>query len=214
VVVSSGYRRAVKMLALNCTLKRSPAESSSDLLLGQLATEFQHLGVDTEIVRVADFDVRPGVSADEGDGDEWPAIRTKILGADIVVLGTPIWMGAPSSICKRVAERLDAMLGETDDQGRMPTFGKVAAVAVVGNEDGAHHVAAECFQWLNDTGFTIAAAGSVYWVGEAMGSIDYKDLDETPEAVANSLRMTASSATHVAGLLASARYPGAPSVHS
>jgi multimeric flavodoxin WrbA len=173
----------VKALGLNCTLKRSPSSSSSDLLLSQLAAELAKFDVATEIVRVVDLDIRPGVSADEGDGDEWPELREKILDADIVVIGTPIWLGAPSSICKRVVERLDAMIGETDDAGRMPTFGKVAAVAVVGNEDGAHHVAAECFQWLNDVGFAIAAAGSVYWVGEAMGSVDYNDLEETPDAV-------------------------------
>jgi len=84
----------------------------------------------------------------------------------------------PSRSSQRVVERLDAMLGETDEAGRMPTFGKVAVVAVVGNEDGAHHVAAECYQWLNDTGFTIPVSGSVYWVGEAMGSIDYNQLEE------------------------------------
>jgi hypothetical protein len=92
----------------------------------------------------------------------------------------------------------------------MPTFGKVAVVAVVGNEDGAHHVAAECYQWLNDVGFTIPAAGAVYWVGEAMGSVDYQDLDETPEAVASSLEMTASSAAHLARLLVADGYPGRP----
>jgi multimeric flavodoxin WrbA len=199
----------MKALCLNCTLKPSPASSSSDLMLSQLASELEKFDVETEIVRVADLDIRPGVSADEGDGDEWPQLRARILDADIVVVGTPIWLGSPSSICKRVVERLDAMLGETDDMGRMPTFGKVAAVAVVGNEDGAHHVAAECFQWLNDVGFTIAASGSVYWVGEAMGSVDYNQLDETPEAVANSLRMTASSAVHLARLLQGEQYPGA-----
>jgi multimeric flavodoxin WrbA len=198
----------MKALALNCTLKRSPADTSTDLMLRQLAEQMATLGVETEAVRVVDLDIKPGVTADEGDGDQWPTIRAKILDADILVMGTPIWMGAPSSVCKRVAERLDAMLGETDDRGRMPTFGKVAVVAVVGNEDGAHHVAAECFQWLNDTGFTIPVAGCVYWVGEAMGDIDYNQLDATPEAVATSLKMTASSAVHLADILRTDVYPG------
>ena len=179
-------------------------------MLTQLAGELRVHDVETEIVRVVDFDVKPGVSANEGDGDDWPLIRTKILAADILVMGTPIWMGSPSSVCKRVAERLDAMLGEADNAGRMPTFGKVAVVAVVGNEDGVHHVAAECFQWLNDTGFTIPAAASVYWVGEAMGKVDYNQLDETPEKVTASLKMTASSAAHLARLLGPTNYPGTP----
>lgn len=199
----------MKALALNCTLKRSPADTSTDLMLSQLAAELLKLGSKTEMVRVVDFDVKPGVTADEGDGDQWPMIRSKVLDADILIMGTPIWMGAPSSVCKRVAERLDAMLGETDNMGRMPTVGKVAVVAVVGNDDGAHHVAAECYQWLNDTGFTIPAAGCVYWVGEAMGRVDYNQLDFTPKSVATSLRMTASSASHLADVLRTDAYPGA-----
>jgi multimeric flavodoxin WrbA len=199
---------ALTALALNCTLKHGDSPSSTDLMLRQLCDELERHDVGHEIVRVADHDIKPGVTADEGDGDEWPQLRAKILDADIVVLGTPIWLGAPSSVAKRVVERLDAMLAELDDHGRMPTFGKVAVVAVVGNEDGAHHVAAECFQWLNDVGFTIPAAGSVYWVGEAMGSTDYQDLDETPESVASSLAMTASTASHLARLLREERYAG------
>jgi multimeric flavodoxin WrbA len=201
----------LQVLALNCTLKAGSGASSTDLMLRQLCDELEGHDASCEIVRVADLDIKPGVTADEGDGDEWPGLRSKILDADIVVMGTPIWLGAPSSICKRVVERLDAMLGETDDHGRMPTFGKVAVVAVVGNEDGAHHVAAECYQWLNDVGFSIPAAGAVYWVGEAMGSIDYQDLDATPEAVASSLKMTASTASHLARLLGADGYPGTPS---
>jgi multimeric flavodoxin WrbA len=195
-------------LALNCTLKRSPGRSSCGLMLGHLAERLAGHGVHTDHVRVADHTIHPGVSADEGDGDEWPTIRDQILAADILVLGTPIWLGAPSSLAKRVAERLDAMLGETDDRQRFPTFGKVAVVAVVGNEDGAHHVSAECYQWLADVGFTIPATGTVYWVGEAMGSTDYQDLPEIPETVAGTLDMVASNAAHLAGLLAEARYPG------
>lgn len=195
-------------LALNCTLKPGDGASSTALMLDQLCAQLAAHDVSHETLRVADYDIRPGVSADEGDGDQWPAVRAKALEADILVMGTPIWLGSPSSLCKRVVERFDAMLGETDDAGRTPLFGKVAVVAVVGNEDGAHHVAAECFQWLNDVGYTIPAAGSVYWVGEAMGSVDYNQLPHTPESVASSLAMTAGSAAHLARLLKASRYPG------
>jgi multimeric flavodoxin WrbA len=195
-------------VALNCTLKPSPAPSSTDAMFGQLADRFGQHGVPVDHVRVVDHDVRPGVSNDEGEGDAWPALRDRILAADILVLGTPIWLGSPSSLAKRVVERLDAVLGEADDHQRLPTFGKVAVVAVVGNEDGAHHVSAECYQWLADLGFTIPATGTVYWVGEAMGSTDYRDLPEVPDAVRSTLAMVASNATHLAGLLAGSRYPG------
>src|SRR5690606_28482415 len=129
------HGRMTKALALNCSLKASSKPSSTDKLLHEVAQALHAHQVDTEILRMADFDIRPGVSSDEGDGDQWPRVREKIIQAEILLLGTPIWLGQPSSICKRVLERLDAFLGELDDRGHMPSYGRVAGVAVVGNED-------------------------------------------------------------------------------
>lgn len=195
-------------VALNCTLKRSGDPSSTDKLLGELLAALARHGVSGEVVHVVDLDIKPGVSSDEGDGDEWPALRSKILAADILIMGTPIWLGQPSSVAKRVLERMDAFLEETDDNKRMPSFGKVAIVAVVGNEDGAHHCHAELFQALNDVGFTIPAGGATYWVGEAMGSTDYKDLDKPYDKTVQTTTMLASNAAHLARLLKAATYPG------
>ncbi|CAO3431136.1 flavodoxin family protein [Azospirillum endophyticum] len=202
----------ISVIALNCSLKATDKPSSTDVLLGQVLTELAGHGVAAagEVVRVAGLNIKPGVTSDEGKGDDWPALRRRILDADILLLGTPIWMGQPSSVCKRVLERMDAFLGETDDQGRMVSFGKVAAVCVVGNEDGAHHVCAELFQALNDVGFTLPATAGTYWVGEAMQGIDYRELTETPEPVATANAMLARNAAHLAGLLKGAQYPGAP----
>jgi multimeric flavodoxin WrbA len=210
-VVGTGYgalmSNGVKALVLVCTLKASPAESSSELLASQVLEALGQLGAEGEIVRVVDHDVRFGVSTDEGDGDGWPGIRQKVLASDVLVVATPIWMGQPSSVCKMVLERLDAELSETDDEGRLLTYGKVAMVAVVGNEDGAHHVVAECLQALNDTGFSIAANAGTYWVGRAMQSVDYKDLDPSPEETTSATRSAAANAVHLARLLQDAAYP-------
>lgn len=194
-------------LVLVCSLKPSPAPSSSDLLGRQVLEALEEQGATGEVVRVVDHDVKFGVTTDEGDGDAWPEIRSKMLGSDIVVIATPIWMGQPSSVSKMVLERLDAEIGETDDQGRMPTEGKVGLVAVVGNEDGAHHVTAEVLQALNDTGFSIPANASTYWVGEAMQGTDYNDLDETPEKTASTTATAARNAAHLARLLKDVPYP-------
>jgi multimeric flavodoxin WrbA len=194
-------------LVLSCTLKPSPADSSSQLLGAQVLDAFAALGVRGSMERVVDHDVRFGVTTDEGDGDEWPTLREKVLEADVVVMVTPIWMGQPSSVCKMVLERLDAELSETDDEERPILFGKVAGVGVVGNEDGAHHVCAELFQALGDVGFTIPAQAATYWVGEAMQAVDYRDLDTTPEKTAGTTRLLARNATHLAGLLRSSNYP-------
>ena len=194
-------------LVLVCTLKKSPAESSAELIGSQVLDELRKHGADGEVVRVVDHDVRFGVAVDEGDGDEWPTIRQKVLAADILVLATPIWMGNPASVCRMVLERLDAEISETDDEGRMSTFGKVAVVAVVGNEDGAHNVVAQCLQGLNDVGFSVAANAGTYWVGEAMQPVDYQDHEETPEKTAATNAAAAANAAHLARLLRSSQYP-------
>ncbi|ARF71204.1 flavodoxin family protein [Streptomyces sp. NPDC012600] len=197
----------MRALALVCTLNSSPEPSSSHHLAQQVMTAFEGHGVRGEIVRVADHDVRPGIGVDLGDGDAWPAIREKVLAADILLIATPIWLGHPSSVCQRVLERLNAESSETDDEGRPLVYGKVGAVAVVGNEDGAHKVSADVFQGLNDVGFSLAAQAVTYWVGEAMQGTDYQDLDETPEAVASTTKALAANAVHLARLLADSPYP-------
>lgn len=201
---------ALKALALNCTLKADPGEqSSTDAMITALEKAFREKNVTiSETIRVAALDIKPGVTSDEGEGDAWPGLRTKILAPDILIFGGPIWMGQISSVAKRVLERMDAFLSETDEQGRMPSYGKVAVVAIVGNEDGAHFSSAQLFQALNDVGWTIPAIAACYWVGEAMGSTDFKDLKETPEMVSKTADMVAANAAHLAELLRASPYPG------
>lgn len=194
-------------LAISCTLKPSPASSSSDLLAGQLLDALAEHGVTGDLVRAVDHDIRPGVEKDMGDGDQWPTLRQRVLDADILVFVTPTWMGQHSSVAQRVLERLDAELSETDEQGRPILFDKVAIAAVLGNEDGAHHISAILFQALNDIGYTIPAQTSVYWNGEAMQTVDYKDLDETPEAVSSAIATATRNAAHLARQLTAQAYP-------
>ncbi|MDQ3611490.1 MAG: NAD(P)H-dependent oxidoreductase [Actinomycetota bacterium] len=198
----------LRALALVCSLKATPAQSSAQLLASQVLLALAQHDVKGEAVRVVDHDVHPGVEKDMGNGDAWPALREKVLAADILLVATPTWMGQASSVCMRVLERLDAELSETDDQGRPSMYGKVAVVAVVGNEDGAHHISSQLYQSLADVGFTIPAQGVTYWNGSAMQSTDYKDLDETPEATAAATRTVATNAAHLARLLQAANYPG------
>ncbi len=198
----------LQAIAFNCTLKPSPAESSTDVLLREMTAALSEYGVESELIRAVDFNIKPGVRSDEGEGDDWPGLRARVLAADILLLGSPIWLGQPSSVAKRVLERMDAFLGEKDDRGRMPSYGKVAVAVVVGNEDGAHHVAAEFQQALTEVGFTIPAGGATYWVGQAMHTQDYKDIEEKPKFVVEWTKMLASNAAHLARLLKDENYPG------
>lgn len=201
---------ALSAIALNCSLTKTRSrKSSTDAMIGVLAEAFAAHDVKvTETIRIADHDVAWGVSSNEGPGDDWPTIRAKILAHDILIFGTPIWMGQASSVAKLVLERMDAFLSETDDAGRMPSYSKVAVAAIVGNEDGAHWATSQIFQSLNDTGWTIPAVAACYWVGEAMGSVDFKDLEHRPRKVSQTAGMVAANAAHLAGLLKGSPYPG------
>jgi len=203
---------ALSAIAINCTLKRSGSEpSSTDKMIGLIAGELKKRGVEVrDTIRIADYDIKPGVSSDEGDGDAWPDIRRRILDCDMLIFGTPIWLGQMSSLAKRVVERMDAFFSETDDGGRMPSFGKVAMIGIVGNEDGAHNVTASLLQALNDTGWTAAAQAACYWVGEAMHKTDFKDLPKVPDNVQGLAGILAANAVHLANLLQQQRYPGVP----
>lgn len=103
---------------------------------------------------------------------------------------------------------MDAFLSGTDDKGRTPGYGKVAVAAILSNEDGAHWASSQLFQSLNDTGWTIPAVAACYWVGEAMGSTDCKDLKQPPEKVTKTATTVARNAAHLARLLKNAPYPG------
>jgi multimeric flavodoxin WrbA len=191
----------VRALVLNCTLKPSPAESNTEALAKVVVKALEGQGVTTELVRVADYDVRPGVSSDEGDGDQWPRLRAKVLEAEILVMASPTWLGMMSSVAKRVLERMDAMLSETDDQERPVAYNRVAGVVVTGNEDGAHHVINEIAWALGDIGFTIPGQAWTYWNKGPGPGPSYTETDEGHEWSASTGEAAAGNLVAVARAL-------------
>ncbi len=202
---------SLSAIALICTLKPSPAASSTDLMAGQVLASLTRHGVgETTAIRVVDHAVSPGVERDMGSGDDWRPILDAVLDADILVFATPTWVGHASSVAQRVLERLSAEISTTDEGNRPVLVGKVALCAVVGNEDGAHKIVADTTQALTDIGFSVGARGSTYWNDEAMGGHDYIDLDHTPPAVARTTDTAARNAAHLAALLRASPYPAYP----
>ncbi|MEW2422937.1 flavodoxin family protein [Streptomyces nigra] len=165
----------MKALVINCTLKVSPEPSNTEALASVVAGRLAEQGVEVSSVRAVDLKIAPGVVTDAGDGDEWPDVHERILDSQILVMASPTWLGRPSSVAQRVLERMDAMLSETDDQGRPIAYNRVAGVVVTGNEDGAHHVISEISGALADIGFTIPGQAWTYWhLGPGPGP-DYLD---------------------------------------
>jgi multimeric flavodoxin WrbA len=158
----------MKVLFLNCTLKKSPRVSNTRALIDKAAAIFNELGVESEVIRVVDYNVAFGVSSDEGEGDEWPLILAKIKTCDILVIATPIWFGVLSSVAKMVIERLDGTYMEGKPETvHYPLYGKAAGVIVTGNEDGAHDVCSTLLFNLTHPGFTVPPNADCYWVGDA-----------------------------------------------
>lgn len=197
----------MRAVVLNCTLKPSPQTSSTEALARVVMTELEKGGAEVELIRLVDLDIRPGVSADEGEGDAWPAVDAKLKAADIVIFATPTWLGQMSSVALRALERLDAWFGETDDTGRPIAFGKVAGVVVTGNEDGAHNIVATICQGLIDMGFTIPGQSWTYWhLGPGPGP-DYVETDEGHDYSDRVGRNAARNLIAIARAITSETYP-------
>jgi len=168
----------MKAVILNCTLKPSPATSSTQALAEVVIAELEKGGAEVETIRLVDLNIRPGVEGDMGEGDDWPSVNERLRAAQIVVFATPTWLGQMSSVALRALERMDAWFAETDAAGRPVAFGKVAGIVITGNEDGAHHIVATISQGLIDMGFTIPAQSWTYWhLGPGPGP-DYVETDQ------------------------------------
>ena len=167
-------------LFVNCTLKPTTAEpSNTQALMDNSVAIMAANGVETDLVRIADHEVPPGVEEDMTehgyDRDDWPAIQRRVLAADILVLGTPIWLGEKSSLCTRVIERLYGYSGELNDRGQWIYYGRAAGVLVTGNEDGIKHVAMNTLYSLQHIGYTIPPQADAGWIGEAGPGPSYAD---------------------------------------
>ena len=167
-------------VVLNCTLKPSPEPSSTEALARVVIDALAERGVTSDLVRVVDHDVAPGVVSEAvREGDGWPQLRERVLAADILVVATPTWLGQPASVSKAVLERMDAFLSEFKDDGRPIAYDKVAGFVVTGNEDGAHHVIAELAQAVIDLGYTVPGNAWTYWnKGPGPGDEVYLTSDE------------------------------------
>lgn len=169
----------LKALFINCTLKKSPETSNTRGLIDVSKAIMEENNLDVEVIRAADYDIASGVWPDMTEHgwekDEWPEIFTKVMEADILVLGTPIWLGEKSSICQKVIERLYGQSGELNDAGQYAYYGRAGGCIVTGNEDGIKHCGMGILYSLQHLGFTIPPQADAGWIGEAGPGPSYLD---------------------------------------
>ncbi|RKT54016.1 flavodoxin family protein [Saccharothrix australiensis] len=201
----------MRAVVLNCTLKKSPETSNTQLLANVVESALRERGVEVSTIRLVDHNIPPGVMTDLGEGDDWPGIHEQLLNAEILVVATPTWVGHPSSLAQRALERMDAMLSETDDEERPVAYNRVAGVVVTGNEDGAHHVISEVSGGLADIGYTIPGQAWTYWnMGPGPGP-SYSDTDHRHDWSESTGKAMASNLYAVASALAKNPIPAPPS---
>ncbi len=166
-------------LFINCTLKRSPAVSHTRGLMDVAVEIMERNGVSVEVLRAVDHDLVPGVQPDMTehgwDRDPWPGIYRKVADAQILVLGTPIWLGEKSSVCQRVIERLYGNSALLNERGQYAYYGKVGGCIVTGNEDGIKHCAMGILYALQHLGYTVPPQADAGWIGEAGPGPSYLD---------------------------------------
>ena len=157
----------LKAVILNCTLKTGEEKSNTRALIDEMVKIFDEEEVESEIIRLADYQISFGITADAGNGDEWPKVFEKVLEADILVFGTPIWLGEKSSIATLAMERLYGASSWTNSKGQYIYYNKVGGALITGNEDGAKQSASSILYGLSHIGFTVPPNVDAYWVGEA-----------------------------------------------
>lgn len=171
----------LKALFINCTLKPSPATSHTRGLMDVSAAIMEANGVGVELIRAADHDIAPGVYPDMtehgADADDWPRLQEKVMAADILILGSPIWLGEKSSVCQRVIERLYGNSGALNDEGQYAYYDRVGGCIITGNEDGIKHCAMGILYALQHLGYTIPPQADAGWIGEAGPGASYLDED-------------------------------------
>ncbi len=169
----------LKAVFVNCTLKKSPALSHTDGLMESARSIMREAGVSVSTIRLVDHDVAAGVYPDMTEHgwqtDEWPALFKEIIAADILVVGSPIWLGQHSSECAKLIERLYAHSGEQNDKGQYIYYGKVGGCVITGNEDGIKHVSMGLLYSLQHIGYTIPPQADCGWIGEAGPGPSYCD---------------------------------------
>lgn len=164
---------------INCTLKRSPETSHTQGLMAVSQAILESQGVTVDVIRAADHEIPPGVYPDMTEHgwerDDWPKLFERVIRADILVLGTPIWLGEKSSVATRVIERLYGQSGEVNDRGQYRYYGRVGGCVITGNEDGIKHCAMNILYSLQHLGYVIPPQADAGWIGEAGPGPSYLD---------------------------------------
>jgi multimeric flavodoxin WrbA len=171
----------LKALFINCSIKKDKNESHTQRLINRSVGIMRQAGVEVEQVYVLDYRIAFGMEKDltehGWDRDDWPKIQKKIMAADILVIGSPIWLGVKSSVATMVVERMYAYSGDRNAKGQYLYYGKIAGCVITGNEDGIKHCSMDILYAMQHIGYAIPPQADCGWIGEAGPGPSYGDTE-------------------------------------
>ncbi len=169
----------LKAVIINCTLKKTPEVSNTEGLFDIAKRIMEKQGIEVEVIRAVDYEIAPGVYPDMTEHgwetDDWPKIQKRVMGANILIVATPIWLGDKSSVCTKVIERLYGFSGKLNEKGQYAYYGRVGGCVITGNEDGAKHCAMNILYSLQHLGYVIPPQADSAWLGPIGPGPSYMD---------------------------------------
>lgn len=145
----------MKVLILNCTLKKSPQISQRDHLVKKVAHLYKSLKIKTEILRPIDH------------FDNFKKIFEKIQACNILIIASPIYGEGKFFLTKLLFEKLKKFSQDGPNlKDQYPLYHKIGGVILTGSREGFKEVAKEVLFNLLKLGAIIPRYSDIYWVGE------------------------------------------------
>jgi multimeric flavodoxin WrbA len=148
---------------------------NTEILVAHCLKAIAETGIETELIRLAGLDIRGCNHCDychqpKHEGfcsikDDMQAVRVKMVAADAIIIGTPVYWGAATALVRGLMERAAFCQ-------RAAFAGKVGGPIVVARRAGQNFTFAEMNFWFYLNGITTPAG--TYWnmaVGWEKGSV-------------------------------------------
>lgn len=198
----------LKAIFLLGTLKKSPTFSHTETLCELLIEHLNKHQTKSDIIRLADYTIHPGIETYATKKDDWPKLLKKVLESDIIIFATPIWWGIQSSLTQRVIERMDALNDKLLETGESDFANKVGGIVITGAEDGSQHIIGNITNFMSWNGMSIPPACSLSYLGSRSDDTKEKLMKKFKRENTNEMaKRMAINLVHLAKLLKGNSYP-------
>ena len=144
----------MKAIILLGTLKKEGL-SNTETLCEFFMDHLRQKEIDSEIIKLVNYNILPGTYTNMGEGDAWPGILEKLVAAHIIVFATPIWWGCHSSEIQKAIERLDHLHDDILEGKASRLDGKAGGIIITGDSDGGEQIIGIMSNFFNAIGILL-----------------------------------------------------------